>query len=132
MPFLDSSIARSGRFTDIRLLGHGGSGHVYYARDVLLDRPVAIKEVRPTDQYFRKTLDKFRRESQIQARLRLPNIISVYDLEEDSQTGEFYLVCEYANAGTLAEYLHIYGHLAVCRGETLSHSANLCYTGTHE
>jgi serine/threonine protein kinase len=112
MPFLESSIAHSGRFTDIRLLGHGASGQVYYALDTRLNVPVAIKEVLPADRDFQMTLDKFKRESQIQARLRHTNIISVYDLKEDSRTGEYYLVCEYANAGTLAEYLQRHGPLA--------------------
>lgn len=105
MPFIDSGVAHSGRFTDIRILGRGAHGQVYYAFDTRLNIPVAIKEVLPTDQEFQNTLEKFRREAQIQARLRHTNIISVYDLKEDSQTGEYYLVCEYANAGTLAEYL---------------------------
>jgi len=111
MPFLDSKIAQSGRFTDIRLLGRGGAGHVYYALDVLLKRPVAIKEVLPTEQDFQKTLSRFKHESQIQARVGHPNITAVYNLEEDDRTGEYYLICEYANAGTLAEYLEKYGPL---------------------
>src|SRR5262249_32989581 len=60
---------------------------------------------------FIDTQERFEKEARIQAFLKLPNIIQVYHLEEDSQTNELYLICEYANGGSLADHLKAYGPL---------------------
>ncbi len=110
MPFPTSSFARSGQFTDIRPIGQGASGQVYAARDNL-GRSVAVKEALPTSQSFQETLARFEKESKLQAGLDHPNIVRVYYLDVDPATQEHYLVCEYANGGSLAQYLETYGIL---------------------
>lgn len=129
MPFLDSSVVRAGRFTDSRLVGRGAAGLVYYAWDTRLRRPVAVKEVLPGDEHFAATLERFRYEAQIQARLRHPAIIAVYDLIEDSETGEYYLVCEYANAGSLADYLQAPG--VVAEEQAIAIALDMCAALEH-
>ena len=60
-------------------VGRGGMADVFLARDLLLDRPVAIKVLFPeyaTDPAF---VERFRREAQAAANLNHPNIVSVYD-----------------------------------------------------
>src|SRR5437870_2887972 len=104
MPFPTSSHAQTGRFTDIRPIGRGACGQVYAARDNL-GRTVAVKEALPGDEEFAWTRAKFQKEARIQAALHHPNIIAIYSLEEDAATRELYLVGEYANGGSLAEYL---------------------------
>jgi serine/threonine protein kinase/WD40 repeat protein len=104
MPFPTSSLAQSGRFTDIRPIGRGACGQVYVARDNL-GRMVAIKEALPGDQEFAWVRAKFQKEARIQAALQHPNIVAIYSLEDDPETHELYLVCEYANGGSLAEQL---------------------------
>src|SRR5688500_15643055 len=104
MPFPSSNLAESGRFTDIRPIGRGACGQVYIARDNL-GRLVAIKEALPSDQEFAWVRAKFQKEARLQAALQHPNIIAIYSLEEDAETRELYLVCEYANGGSLADYL---------------------------
>lgn len=110
MPFPTSNFARDNQFTNIRPIGQGASGQVYYANDNL-GRSVAVKEALPGSQNFQETLARFERESQVQASLDHPNIIRVYFLEVEPGTGERYLVCEYANGGSLAEHLEQYGSL---------------------
>jgi serine/threonine protein kinase len=104
MPFPSSSLAQSGRFTDIRPIGRGACGQVYVARDNL-GRMVAVKEALPGDQEFAWVRAKFQKEARLQAALHHPNIIAIYSLEEDADTRELYLICEYANGGSLADHL---------------------------
>jgi serine/threonine protein kinase len=104
MPFPSSSLAQSGRFTDIRPIGQGACGQVYVARDNL-GRLVAVKQALPSDQEFAWVRAKFQKEARLQAALHHPNIIAIYSLEEDADTSELYLICEYANGGSLADHL---------------------------
>ena len=62
-----------------RRIGRGGMAEIFQARDILLDRPVAIKVLFPefaTDPAF---VERFRREAQAAANLNHPNIVGVYD-----------------------------------------------------
>ena len=111
MPFPTSSLAQSGRFSHIREIGRGASGLMYYAKDNL-GRDVAVKEALPSHQSFQSVREKFEKESRLQASLQHPNIIGIYHLETDQQTGELYLICEYANGGSLADYLQRHGLFA--------------------
>jgi tRNA A-37 threonylcarbamoyl transferase component Bud32 len=62
-----------------RVIGRGGMGAVYRARDVRLDRDVAIKVVRADLLDDAEARARFRREAQIVARLQHPGIVSVFD-----------------------------------------------------
>src|SRR5215510_11869647 len=83
------------------LLGRGGMGEVYRARDLKLKREVAIK-ILPDE--FGRDLDRvarFQREAEVLASLNHPNIAAIYDLQEDN--GSRYLVLELIEGETLAE-----------------------------
>jgi tRNA A-37 threonylcarbamoyl transferase component Bud32 len=108
MPFPSSTIVQAGRFTDVRPIGQGAGGLVYAARDNL-GRAVAVKEALPAQEEFQAQRAKFHNEARIQAQLQHPNVIAVYQLEDDPQTQELYLICEYANGGSLADHLHTLG-----------------------
>ncbi|NNJ11196.1 serine/threonine protein kinase [Chloroflexales bacterium ZM16-3] len=110
MPFPTSNLVQTSRFRHVRVIGKGAFGQVYYAEDNL-HRKVAVKEILPTSPGFANARDRFERESRIHAQVQHANIISVYHLEEDQQTKELYLVCEYADGGSLADYLQAYGPL---------------------
>ena len=64
-------------------IGRGGMGVVYRARDLALDRIVALKLIAPdfaTDAEFR---DRFKRESQLAASIRHPNVIAIHRAGEE-------------------------------------------------
>jgi len=110
MPFPNSSFARAGKYTQIHPIGQGSGGNVYRAVDNLR-RVVAVKEALPSHTGFIDTLQRFEKEARIQAILKHPKIIQVYHLEEDPQTHELYLICEYANGGSLTDHLKAHGPL---------------------
>src|SRR5262245_18606256 len=59
-----------------REIARGGMGAIFAARDVRLDRPVAIKELLPSDA---DTEARFRREALLTARLQHPSIVPIYE-----------------------------------------------------
>ncbi len=80
--FLALQEAVAGRYSLERELGRGGMGVVYLARDVSLDRLVAIKLL-PPELAARATLrERFLREARLAARLSHPNIVPIHSVEE--------------------------------------------------
>jgi eukaryotic-like serine/threonine-protein kinase len=84
-------------------LGRGGMGVVYQARQLGLDRIVALKMVRTGIQTGPKELARFRAEAAAIARLQHPNIVQIYDVGEAA--GRPYFVLEFVAGGSLAQYL---------------------------
>ena len=81
------------------LLGHGGMGAVYKARQKSLDRMVALKIIKPTMATDPGFAERFEREAKALARLNHPNIVSVYDLGESD--GLYYFAMEYVEGANL-------------------------------
>jgi eukaryotic-like serine/threonine-protein kinase len=94
---------RLGSFEILALLGAGGMGEVYRARDTRLGREVAIKALTQAVAADPERLARFRREAQTLASLSHQNIAAIYGLEDS--TGEPYLVLELVEGETLAERL---------------------------
>jgi len=94
------------RFVLVRELGSGGMSSVFLGRDEVLDRPVAIKILRP-DLDDEETGALFRREGRTAARLSHPNIVPVYDAGEDvmGEREVSYIVMEYVSGGDLKELM---------------------------
>src|ERR1043165_8249592 len=63
-------------------LGRGGMGHVYLARDLKLDRPVALKVLPEEFAAMASLRDRFLRETKTAASFSHPNIVPVYSVEE--------------------------------------------------
>ena len=76
---------------------------VYLARDLLLDRPVALKVLFPELSVDRAFVERFRREAQAAANLSHPNIVSIYDWGEGERT--YFIVMEYVDGRTLAQMI---------------------------
>jgi serine/threonine-protein kinase len=90
-------------------IGKGGMADVYLARDVLLDRLVAIKVLFPefaTDPSF---VERFRREAQSAANLNHLNIVSVYDWGRSNNT--YFMAMEYVPGRTMADALRDVGRV---------------------
>ena len=97
-----------GRYELDGIIGRGGMAEVYRARDIRLDRIVAVKTLREDlarDQTFQA---RFRREAQSAASLNNPSIVAVYDTGEDDTDGSHipYIVMEYVDGRTLRDLLH--------------------------
>jgi eukaryotic-like serine/threonine-protein kinase len=97
-----------------QLLGRGGMGAVYRARDVRLDRQIAVKVVRPELLDDNDARRRFRREAQIVARLQHPGIVSIYDFGT-LVSGGAYLVMELVKGEDLRRVLHREGRLEPAR-----------------
>jgi serine/threonine protein kinase len=93
----------------IGLLGQGGMGVVYKARQARLNRLVALKILSPEREKDPQFAERFEREAQALARLNHPNIVTVYDFGESG--GHYYLVMEFVDGTNLRELLRA-GHLA--------------------
>ncbi|MBO0814255.1 MAG: Stk1 family PASTA domain-containing Ser/Thr kinase, partial [Actinobacteria bacterium] len=96
-----------GRYELDGIVGRGGMAEVYRARDIRLDRIVAVKTLREDlarDQTFQA---RFRREAQSAASLNNPSIVAVYDTGEDDTGGSHipYIVMEYVDGRTLRDLL---------------------------
>jgi eukaryotic-like serine/threonine-protein kinase len=81
------------RYQLVAWLGEGGMGVVYKAHDLMLDRDVAVKFLSPKFFLGTEAVARFLREARLVARLSHPNIMSIFDVGEDS--GWQYLVFEY-------------------------------------
>jgi eukaryotic-like serine/threonine-protein kinase len=84
-------------------LGRGGMGVVYLARQVGLNRPVALKMILSGEHAGSNERDRFRREAESVAALQHPNIVQIYDIGEAQ--GRPYLAFEYVGGGSLANLL---------------------------
>jgi eukaryotic-like serine/threonine-protein kinase len=94
---------RIGPYDVVSMLGAGGMGEVYKARDTRLDRTVAVKVLTPqlaADPQFR---DRFEREARAISQLTHPRICTLYDVGEHNHTA--FLVMEHVEGKTLADRL---------------------------
>jgi serine/threonine protein kinase len=94
-----------------RMIGQGAFGRVYKATHINLNGVRAIKVLYRNDTGIGSTeyseyRDRFRQESQLMERLKSPNIIQVFDFQEENDT--LFLVMEYAAGGSLKEKMDQY------------------------
>jgi eukaryotic-like serine/threonine-protein kinase len=116
---IDSGILVGKRYEISRLLGAGGMGRVYLARDRSLSREVALKVLDDRHAENPEFVERFRREAEAAASLSHPNMITVYDAGEDDDTP--YIAMEHVPGGTLKDRLQDRGTLPprVAAGVTL-------------
>ena len=100
-----------GRYEIVKSIGEGGMANVYLANDKILDRKVAIKVLRGDLANDEKFIRRFQREAQSVANLSHPNIVEVYDVEEEE--GQHYIVMEYIEGKTLKPLLQKRGSLTL-------------------
>lgn len=101
MSGLDETVF-AGRYRAVRRLGSGGTATVFLARDVRLEREVAVKRVHGAE-VTAATARRLWREARIMASLRHPNLVPVYDMVMDDD--DLLLVMEYVRGETLADVL---------------------------
>jgi predicted Ser/Thr protein kinase len=86
----------------MRLLGRGGMGAVYLARETALDRLVAVK-VLPPEASDDQSRERFRREARTAAKLTHPNIVPLYSFGESD--GMMYFVMGFVQGESLADHM---------------------------
>ncbi|UCD57201.1 MAG: protein kinase, partial [Candidatus Hydrogenedentota bacterium] len=91
------------------LLGRGGMGVVYKARQISLDRPVALKILPPALSSDISFVKRFQREARAVAKLSHPNIMQVFDIAEEQ--GLHFFSMEYVQGRTLDQVLKEKGRL---------------------
>ena len=85
---------RIGKYEVLERLGRGGMAEVYRARDVNLDRFVAIKILHAFLADDPEFISRFEREAQNIAKLKHPHIVQVYDFDKDTDSDYYYMVME--------------------------------------
>jgi serine/threonine protein kinase len=102
---------RIGSYEIEGLLGEGGIGQVYAARDTLLGRQVAIKTLRPENSGEQNLIDRFYVEAKSLANLNHPNITTLHALEREEP--DVFMIMELVHGCTLAEILTRLDRLSV-------------------
>ncbi|BDU74502.1 protein kinase domain-containing protein [Mesoterricola silvestris] len=110
-----------GKFEIVRLLGRGNMGEVYLGRDPVLDRPVAVKTIRPGTAFEGEGQARFEREARAMAALNHPNIITIYDFGMVEEL--CYLAMEFHEGDDLATLIQ---RGAPSRAELLEALAQAC------
>lgn len=107
-----------GRYEIVSRVGGGGMAVVYKAKDVLLNRYVAIKVLSESLSNDSEFIRRFSREAQAAASLSHPNIVNVYDVGRDHFT--HYIVMELVEGPTLKQYIQDRGPLPVQEAATIA------------
>ncbi|HXP10177.1 MAG TPA: tetratricopeptide repeat protein [Acidobacteriaceae bacterium] len=123
------------RYEVLSLLGEGGMGAVYKARDVELSRMVALKVIRPDLARNRAILDRFKQELILATQVTHRNVVRIYDLGEAD--GIKFITMEYVEGEDLAAILHKRGKLPpreavalieqVCRALEAAHAVGVIH-----
>lgn len=91
-----------GRYQILREIGRGGMGHVFEAYDAMLHRKVALKILLNQEEFSREK-EYFLREAQNTAKLRHPNIVTVYAIEEEK--GQIFFTMDLIEGSTFSNLL---------------------------
>ena len=112
---LPDTATLAAQFSDLEiseLLGQGGMGAVYRARQTKLDRDVALKIIRPESAGDPSFAERFNREARTLAKLNHPNIVAVYDFGDVVVEGAdgrprtlYYFLMEYVDGANLRQLL---------------------------
>jgi len=97
--------SKLGRFPIQSVIGQGAMGVVYLAHDPQIDRPVALKTMRPAlaEGEAREIEARFLREAKLAGRLQHPNIVTVYDVGQDGDV--VFIAMEYVDGRPLTRYI---------------------------
>jgi serine/threonine protein kinase len=89
-------------FETVRILGKGGMGTVYLARDLRLGRYVALKVLNASDLAYDDRRARFMREARSAAAVRHQNVATIYEVDE-TEDGQPFIVMEYCEGETLSQ-----------------------------
>jgi serine/threonine-protein kinase len=127
--FVAFQTALAGRYSIDRELGRGGMGVVYLAREVHLDRPVAIKLLPPERALDRTLRERFLREARLAAKLSHPNIISIHAVDEANDF--VFYVMAFVDGESLAQRVRSRGPLPATEGARVLREAAWALASAH-
>ncbi|MEV4925164.1 serine/threonine-protein kinase [Streptomyces roseoverticillatus] len=123
----------AGRYRLLEQLGHGGMGVVWRARDEVLDREVAVKEVRAPagllDHEIRQLYVRLEREARAAARIAHPHVVTVFDVASDE--GRPWIVMELVRGLSLADALQTEGPLPPAHAARIGAGVLSALRGAH-
>jgi len=119
----------NGRYELNRHVARGGMAEVYLARDLLLDRPVALKVLFPELSVDRSFVERFRREAQAAANLSHQNIVSIFDWGEEE--GTYFIVMEYVSGQPLSHVIRTEGKLQPERAAQIAAGTAAALSNAH-
>ncbi len=120
---------RVDRYLMLELLGHGGMGRVYLARDTRLNRLVALKILAPERMNNPRAIARFQREARVGAKLQHENLVRIYDFGESQ--GRYYLVMEYIEGKTIGARIGEEGRLPAAEAARLTRQVALGLDHAH-
>jgi len=98
-----------GRYNIVREVGRGAMGVVYKALDPVIEREVALKAIllafQVSNDEKKIYLNRFYREAKAAGKLNHPNIVTIYDVNEDKESGTPFIVMEFLEGTTLQEII---------------------------
>jgi serine/threonine-protein kinase len=94
-----------GKYRLEKMLGEGGMGTVWLARNVVLDVPVALKLLRP-DMQGEEAASRLLLEARVEAKLRHPNIVRVFDFAK-TEFGDCFVVMEALDGLSMEEFMRV-------------------------
>lgn len=112
----------SERYQLLEIIGQGGMATVYKARDLTLNRLVAIKVMNPELTREKEFIQRFIWEAKATGSLSHKNIVSIYDAGSENQT--YYMVMEYVDGITLKELIQQKGIIPV--DEAIAIASQIC------
>lgn len=125
----------AGRYEILNLLGEGGMGSVYRARDTVLDEIVAFKVLRHELAASPELIERFKREVKLARRVTHPNVARMFDIGEHE--GTTFLTMEFIDGEPLTSFLERQGALPVeavtmiaaevCAGLAAAHKAGVVH-----
>src|SRR6266566_3199621 len=110
-------------------IGSGGMATIYRARDLHMDRDVAVKVLREVYSTDPKFVTRFQREAKAASALQHPNIVQVYDYGQTG--GNYFIVMELVEGTDLRRYLRSRGVLDIERAVIIAHDVALGLGAAH-
>ena len=117
------------RYEILGKIGTGGMADVYKAKDLKLNRFVAVKVLKPEFREDTTFIRKFRSEAQAAAGLTHPNIVNVFDVGDDG--GVYYIVMELIEGITLKEYIAKKGKLSIKEATSIAIQVSMGLEAAH-
>jgi tRNA A-37 threonylcarbamoyl transferase component Bud32 len=122
LPELSDLAEQFGQLEEIELVGQGGMGVVYRARQKQLERIIALKILPETKAESEAFAERFMREARSLAKLNHPNIVTVYDFGH-TESGLYYFIMEFVEGTNLRDVIEA-GNLSP--GEALAIIPQIC------